>query len=156
RFKRPGSTHREKTAMFAVESVFLELTPLSAAMCFYLAALLAVALYFKFNRLLSIRNLDVLTLLAIMPGFLLLLDGNKWFAYLWLLCGSGLLVVRCLLDLILVRRPALSANLSIGGLAWLAGALFVGLIAAPVRPTPPPGNGDSSRAPIKDLEQQIK
>ena len=38
---------------------------------------------------------------------------------MWLLAGSAYLLLRCLLDLILVRRPALAPNVNFGGLAWL-------------------------------------
>lgn len=58
-----------------------------------------------------------------------------WFGYVWLLSGSGYFFLRCLFDLALVRRPALSANLTIGGLAWLAGALLVCLSAVAFRQT---------------------
>lgn len=131
-------------------SVFIELSPLSPATCFYGAVLLGVALFFKFNRLLSMRNLDVLTVFALMPGFLLLIDthGRSWWGYLWLLGASGYFLARCLIDLILERRPALSPNLSIGGLMWLAGALFVGLVAANIRE--PEGLSNSGVAPPVD------
>src|SRR5712692_7061582 len=99
--------------------------PPSAATWFYFALLLTIALFLKFSRLLSIRNLDVLTLPLLVPGLLLLRDSNgeNWFGYLWLLCGSAYLLVRCFLDLSLVTRPAISPNLNLPGLAWLAGAL---------------------------------
>jgi hypothetical protein len=63
-------------------------------------------------------------------------NGNSrllWFAYLWLLCGSVYFLVRCFMDLALVRRPALAPNLNFGGLAWLAVALFVCLVVVAVR-----------------------
>jgi hypothetical protein len=108
--------------------------PPSAATWFYFAALLAIALFFKFSRLLSFRNLDVLTIPLLVPGLLLLRDAaDNWFGYLWLLCFSAYLLVRCFLDLSLVTRPALSPNLNLPGLAWLSGALFIGLIAVAVR-----------------------
>jgi hypothetical protein len=108
--------------------------PPSAATWFYFAVLLAIALFFKFSRLLSIRNLDVLTVPMLVPGLLLVRDsGDNWFGYLWLLCCSAYLLVRCFLDLSLVTRPALGPNLNLPGLAWLGGALFVGLIAVAVR-----------------------
>src|SRR5262249_34783554 len=56
-----------------------------------------------------------------------------WFGYLWLLCGSAYFLVRCLLDLVLVRRPALAPNLNSGGLAWLGGALFICLATVAFR-----------------------
>jgi hypothetical protein len=138
------------------ESVFLKLTSLSAATCFYFAALLAVALFFKFNRLLSMRNLDVLTLFAVMPGLLLLIESNgrSWWGYLWLLCGSGYFLVRCLLDLVLVRRPALSPNLNIGGLFWLVGALFVSLVAVPI--LPPSGQPKAGSPPVDVVPKGVQ
>jgi hypothetical protein len=57
----------------------------------------------------------------------------RWFGYLWLLCGSAYFLVRALIDLTLVRRPALAPNLSSGGLGWLALALFVCLAVVAVR-----------------------
>jgi hypothetical protein len=159
--------------MIASVSVFLDLTPPSAATCFYVTAILAVALFFKFNRVLSVRNLDVLTLFVLMPGLLKLVEAtggareavgaaggvtavagllvvesnSRWWGYLLLLCGSGLLLARSLFDLVLERRPALAPNLNLGGLLWLAGALFVGLLLAPVRtPAAPPGG--ASQTPI--------
>ena len=112
-----------------------DFNPPSAATWFYFALLLSVALFFKFSRLLSIRNLDVFTLPLLVPGLLLLREshGDDRLGYLWLLCGSAYLLFRCFLDLSLVTRPALNPNLSLGGLAWLAGALFVGLIAVAAR-----------------------
>src|SRR5262249_45435779 len=58
-----------------------------------------------------------------------------WFGYLWLLVGSAYLLLRCLIDLALTRRPALAPNLTFGGMAWLAGAMFVCLMAVAFRST---------------------
>jgi hypothetical protein len=104
-----------------------------------------MALFFKFSRLLSFRNLDVLTLPLLVPGLLLLResDGNNWYGYLWLIGGSLYFLTRCLIDLSLVSRPALKPNLSPGGLAWLAGALFVCMITVAVR-DPQKGSTDRS------------
>jgi hypothetical protein len=120
--------------MIARASIFLDFNLPNAATWFYLSLLLAVALFLKFSRLLSIRNLDVLTLFLLVPGLLLLFEqrGN-WFGYLWLLLGSGYFLLRCLLDLALVRRPALSPNLNLGGLAWLGAALFACLVTVAYR-----------------------
>jgi hypothetical protein len=186
--------------MMARTSVFLDFNLPNSTTWFYFSALLAVALFFKFSRLLSVRNWDVVTLFLLVPGLLFLQEarpnlgtaennpavaaaalvadtgcGNlagpamlppgvsglaraadpalaptPWLGlgYLWLLCGSGYILLRCLLDLILVQRPALSPNLSFGGLAWLGGALFICLVAVAYRqpdrplaaqsPAPPP------------------
>jgi hypothetical protein len=108
-----------------------------AALLLYVSALLTVALFFKFSRLLSVRNWDVLTLFLFMPGLLLLIEsqGRSPWGYVGLLVAGGYFLARCLLDLTLVRRPSLSPNLGLGGLVWLAGALFLSLLAIPVRET---------------------
>jgi hypothetical protein len=48
--------------------------------------------------------------------------------YIWLISGSACFFARCLLDLALERRPALGANLTLPGLAWMAGAFLICLI----------------------------
>lgn len=121
--------------MPATPSIFLDLNLPNPTTWFYFSGLLAVALFFKFSRLLCIRNLDVLTLFLFMPGLLLLAEqgSHNFLGFLWLLLACFYFLLRCLLDLALVRRPALGPNLDAGGLAWLAGALFVGLVAVAAR-----------------------
>src|SRR5262245_57018855 len=121
--------------MIATASIFLDLNLPTATTWFYFSALLAVALFFKFSRFVSVRNLDVLTLFLFTPGLLMLADAwrHAFVGYLWLMCACLYFLIRCLLDLALVRKPALGSNLDFAGLAWLAGALFVGLTAVAVR-----------------------
>jgi hypothetical protein len=112
-------------------SIFTEINLPNAPTWFYFSALLAVALFFKFTRLLSVRNWDVLTLYLLVPGLVLLEDKSArpvW-AYLWLVGASGYYFLRCLIDLALVPRPALRPNLNLAGLAWLGGTLYISLIA---------------------------
>jgi hypothetical protein len=119
---------------FAADSIFLNLALPNPTVWFYFSALLAVALFFKFSRLLSMRNLDMVTLFLFMPGLLLLTESggeNRW-GFAWLLGASGYFVARCLFDLGLARRPVLTPNLSLGGLFCLAGTLFVSLLAVPL------------------------
>src|SRR5262249_21028844 len=118
--------------MTVFSSLFLQFQLPNAPSWFYLSLLLGVALFFKFSRFLSIRNWDTITLFLLVPGLLLLIQAREenyryleWYGYLWLLCGSGYFLVRCLIDLALVRRPHLTSNLNFGGLAWLACALFI-------------------------------
>ncbi len=42
----------------------------------YLSSILTIVIFFKFNRLLSIRNLDLLGLIALAPGLLLVSEGQ--------------------------------------------------------------------------------
>jgi len=174
--------------MTLIASIFSDFNLPNATTWLYFSLLLAIALFFKFTRLLSMRNWDVLALFLLVPGLLLLqeavttfpsressapLDAARlvasagqalavpnlgassagvvasasapiWKAqssplrigYLWLFCGSALFLIRCLVDLALVRRPALSPNLNLAGLAWLGVALFICLVAVAVRKPP--------------------
>jgi hypothetical protein len=165
-------------------SVFLDFNLPNATTWFYFSFLLAVALFFKFGRLLSVRNSDVIMLFLLVPGLLVVqrsrptaglmidkpavqaaaligqacmplapaatatridvfvqhehpdfeADRWLWYGYLWLMCGSTYFFCRCLFDLALVQRPALGPNLQFGGLAWLAGALLICLMAVAFRP----------------------
>jgi hypothetical protein len=118
------------------DSIFLNLNLPNAATWFYFSGLLAVALFFKFNRLLSVRNLDIVMMFLPVPGLLLLAEpggAHVRAGYLWLVGATGYFFVRCVVDLALVRRPALSPNMNLGGLAWLAGTLYVSLVAVAAR-----------------------
>jgi hypothetical protein len=118
------------------DSIFLNLNLPNAATWFYFSALLAVALFFKFSRLLSMRNLDIVMVFLSVPGLLLLAEpggANIRAGYIWLVGTTGYFFVRCIVDLALVRRPVLSPNLNLAGLAWLAGTLYVSLVAVAAR-----------------------
>ncbi len=99
----------------------------------YCASLLIIALFFKFGRLWSIRNLDLLLLVLFAPGLFLVEYGRtveqsiaveRW-GYIWLFSVGGLYLVRMLCDPMMVRRPLLEPNLSTGGLVFLGAALFL-------------------------------
>ena len=103
----------------------------------YLASLLVIALYFKFNRVLSVRNLDLVGLIALAPALLMIkfgrehLDSNgvQLAGYIWLFSVSGFFMLRLLLDALMVRRPLLEPNLTVGGLTFLGVSLFLFLMA---------------------------
>ena len=89
----------------------------------FLTLLGCVTLFFKFSRIWSVRNLDLLLLFALAPGMMLLVgkgEHNSWVAYLGLFIGSGLWLVRCGADLGLARRPLLEPNLNASGLLCLS------------------------------------
>lgn len=137
----------------APATIFFEFSLPNATTWFYFSLVLAVGLFFKFSRLLSMRNWDVLTLFLLVPGLLLLHEAHAleprsyqklWFGYLWLLSGSAYFLLRCLFDLTLVRRPALSPNMNLGGLAWLGGALSACLVSVALRQP----QGPAEAAPV--------
>jgi hypothetical protein len=151
-------------------SIFLDFYLPNATTWFYLSALLAVALFYQFHRLLSLRNWDLVTIFMLVPGLLLLQEAAAastktdrfWIGYLWLLVGTWYYFARCMLDLALVRRPALHPNLNLPGLAWLTGTLFICLGGVALRPETEPepqvGRGstvlDESQKRVVDLVTQ--
>ena len=97
---------------------------------FYVSAIIILATFFKFNRVWSVRNFDLIGLLLLTPGLLLVAGWNDTTGYIWLFCVQGLLVIRLLLDSVMVRRPLLEPNLSSEGLTFAGIFLVFFLIAA--------------------------
>ncbi|MBX7164864.1 MAG: hypothetical protein K1X74_00825 [Pirellulales bacterium] len=92
-----------------------------------MASMITIAVYFKFSRLWSIRNFDLVGLLLYAPALLLIAkDGTPAIlGYAWLFLVSAGFLVRMLCDPMLVRRPLLEANLSPGGLVFMGASLLV-------------------------------
>lgn len=88
---------------------------------FYLSLLLILAVFFKFNRVFSLRNLDLLLLLALAPGLLLVRhsESTSAFGYAWLFVVTGAILTRLLTDEFFSRRPRLEQNLNASGMAFL-------------------------------------
>jgi len=118
-------------------SIFLQFSLPNAVSWYYFSSILTVTLFFQFTRVFSVRNLDLLTLFLFAPGFLLLQEGLqtlddpaaarrlKYGGYGWLLAASLYWFVRAQLDLMTFRRPLVSPNLTVPGLAFLACVLLV-------------------------------
>src|SRR6476620_4614472 len=99
----------------------------------YLSSLLTIALYFKFNRVFSVRNLDLMLLIALAPALLMVQYGRQnaiknieLIGYILLFIVKWLLLLR---DAVMVRRPLLEPNLTVGGLTFLGVSLFIFLMA---------------------------
>ncbi|MFO0887632.1 MAG: hypothetical protein U0790_00650 [Isosphaeraceae bacterium] len=89
----------------------------------FLALLSCLTFYFKFSRFWSVRNLDMLLLFALGPAMVRLVGSGypyPWWAFFWLFVGSSFWLVRCFVDLALIRRPVLEPNLNNAGLACMA------------------------------------
>ncbi len=102
----------------------------------YVSALMTIGIYFKFHRFWSIRNLDLVALIAFSPGLLLIFHGLikdtqvlVQGGYVWLFGVSGFFLIRLLLDPVMVRRPLLEPNLSASGLTFTGASLLVFLMA---------------------------
>jgi hypothetical protein len=133
----------------------------------FLSLLGCVTLFFKFSRVWSVRNLDLLLLFALAPGMMLLLEGSRehqpWIAFVWLFLGSALWLVRCFVDLGLNRRPLLEPNLNAAGLACLSigvlGLLLAETISLPVddgaRRNPADPKGREKPPPSGKLDETV-
>jgi hypothetical protein len=126
-----------------MHEVLVNYEPVNPTTWAYLSSLLMIALYFKFNRILSVRNLDLVLLILMAPAVLMVRYGTQHnndavehAGYIWLFSVSGLFLLRLLLDAFMVRRPLLEPNLSAGGLTFLGISLFVFLMANVVTGTP--------------------
>src|SRR5690606_12652464 len=103
--------------------ILLEGYDVSRATWFYLSLLLILAVFFRFNRLWSLRNLDLTLLLGIAPGLLLVSDSPSA-GYAYLFACTGLMLLRLFVDPLFTRRPRLDQNLNAAGLAFLCVAAF--------------------------------
>jgi hypothetical protein len=126
-----------------MHEVLVQYQPVNPTTWAYLSSLLMIAVYFKFNRILSVRNLDLLGLIALAPALLMVQYGRlhaisniEHIGYVWLFAASGLFLLRLLLDTAMVRRPLLEPNLSVGGLTFLGISLFAFLMANVIVGTP--------------------
>lgn len=112
--------------------------PLERTTWVYIASLMMVALYFKFSRLWSVRNLDLLGLIALGPGVVMATAAGameSW-GYLWLFAAGLIFMVRLLADPTMVRRPLLEPNLLPGGLTFMSVALMAFLMVQVFRNPP--------------------
>ncbi len=91
---------------------------------FYLSLLLIVAIFFRFSRVWSLRNLDLTLLLALSPGLLFLRERTS-VGDVWLFAATGVVLVRLFFDTLLTRRPRMEQNLNTAGMTFLCLATFV-------------------------------
>lgn len=111
----------------------------------YISSLMIIGIFFKFHRFFSVRNLDIIGLIALAPGLLLVTHQKEQLGYVWLFCVGGFFLVRLLVDPLMVRRPFLEPNLSAAGLTFTAAALLVFLLANVVTSRPTQGDLEGAR-----------
>lgn len=104
---------------------------LNQATWFYLSFLLIVAIYFRFMRIFSLRNLDLGLLLSASPGLLFVasdVDRTQSVGHAWLFVIACIFLLRMFLDPILSRRPYLGQNLNTHGMGFLFFSVFAFLM----------------------------
>ena len=88
-----------------------------------------LAIFFKFNRFWSVRNLDLIGLIFLTPGLLLVAMSCNPSGYFWMFGIHLAILIRLLFDTVMVRRPLLEPNLTSEGLTFACFALFAFMIA---------------------------
>ncbi|MGL6196328.1 MAG: hypothetical protein ACRC2T_16040 [Thermoguttaceae bacterium] len=96
---------------------------------FYLSGLMILAIFFRFNRFWSIRNVDLVALVVLGLGLLYLAMGDTKNAYIWIFGVQFFLLMRMLFDTFMVRRPLLEPNLTSDGLTFACVALLAFMVA---------------------------
>lgn len=122
---------------------------------FYLSLLLILAVFFKFGRLLSVRNLDLALLLSLAPGLLIVKQTEPGYplGYCWLFAVNGLLLFRLLFDWTLTRRPRMEQNLNPAGMAFLCAAAMMFQTTKIVTEAPDAGAVQSVRKSVDLLKR---
>lgn len=106
---------------------------------FYLSTLLILAIYFRFTRIISLRNADLLLLLSASPGLIFVgSDVPAWqsIGHLWLFLVACLFLVRLFVDPFLNRRPYLGQNLNPQGMGFFCVAAFAFLMTQAITESP--------------------
>ncbi|MCG6156849.1 hypothetical protein [Rubinisphaera margarita] len=105
----------------------------------YLSAMLIIAVFYRFRRLWSLRNFDILLLLSLSPGLLMVRDESSYaIGNTWLFVVTALCLTRLLLDRHLTKRSRLEPNMSTPGITFLGiCALAFLMTEAITRPAPP-------------------
>ena len=127
-------------------SLFLDFALPNATTWFYFSFLLAVTLFVRFDRPMSLRNWDIIAFYLLIPGLLCVQEAHSLTdppagrrnglllaGYIWLIAASGYWSLRCLFDLGLEKRPMLPPNVNIAGMICLGAGLFVCLGFSAIR-----------------------
>ena len=150
-----------------MSSIFLEFQLPNSPTWFYFSIFITIAFFLNFPRLLCQRNWDLLLLFIFVPGFLLLeqdeqLGGSTAYqlaGYIYLMSASGIWLIRCFLDLVSLKRPLITPNLSTPGLIWIGGALFtclaVVVFTRTSAPTVPLGNPPAALTQIQEKTAEV-
>lgn len=118
----------------------------NATTWFWLSLILIAAVFFRFDRLWSARNLDLLLLVGLSPGLLFTQAGSPTAGYAWLFTASGLLLLRVCLDGFFQRRPRLEQNLNRHGMLFLLVAMSTVLVTKIATEPPAESTVDAVRS----------
>ena len=73
----PADASPRATPAQPMSDILFQYDRISPATWVYVSSLLTIALYFKFSRFWSVRNLDLVLLILLAPGLLMVIQGRK-------------------------------------------------------------------------------
>lgn len=126
--------------------IFLPRYEVNQPTWFYLSLLLIVAVFFRFNRVFSLRNFDLLLLLSASPGLIFVNSDAgpvRLAGHVWLYVVACLFLLRLFMDSFFNRRPYLGQNLNVQGLGFLCCAAFAFLMTQAISQALPAGTQDA-------------
>ncbi|SFI53475.1 hypothetical protein [Planctomicrobium piriforme] len=113
---------------------------------FYLSSLLLIAVYFRFTRIISLRNVDLLLLLSASPGLIFVdseIPSAQSVGHTWLFVAACLFLLRLFVDPFLSRRPYLGQNLNSQGMGFLCASAFAFLMTQAITSALPDGSQET-------------
>lgn len=134
--------------------MFLPSYSLNQPTWFYLSFLLIVAVYFRFMRTFSLRNLDLGLLLSASPGLLFVASEEKQtqtVGHVWLFVIACVFLVRMFLDSLMSRRPYLGQNLNTHGMGFLCFSVFIFLMTQAITSSLP----DETKKTVEGADKLI-
>lgn len=102
----------------------------------YLSSMLIIAAFYRFRRLWSLRNFDLLILLSLSPGVLMVRhDAGSSVGYTFLFLSTALWAARLFMDRYYTKRSRIDPNINLPGMAFLGVCAFAFLMTeAATRP----------------------
>ncbi|HWL07776.1 MAG TPA: hypothetical protein VNQ76_05210 [Planctomicrobium sp.] len=123
---------------------------------FYLSLLLITAVYFRFTRLISLRNVDLALLLSASPGLLLVEASDlstRIIGHTWLFVVACLFLFRLFIDPFLSRRPYLGQNLNSQGMGFLCFSAFAFLMTQAITSALPVASQETEARAVELLSR---
>lgn len=121
---------------------------------FYLSLLLIIAVYFRFMRAFSLRNLDLGLLLSASPGLLFVVsevERIQTVGHVWLFVIACIFLVRMFFDPLLSRRPYLGQNLNTHGMGFLCFSVFMFLMTQAISSSLP----DETKKTVEGADKML-
>ncbi|MBL4883456.1 MAG: hypothetical protein JKY95_02830 [Planctomycetaceae bacterium] len=107
----------------------------------FLSSMLIIAAFYRFRRVWSLRNFDLLMLLSLSPGMLMVRQQEgASLGYLFLFLSTAFWSVRLFMDRYFTKRSRIDPNLNTPGMFFLGVCAFAFLMTEAITRPAPPGS----------------